>query len=1191
MNNRGIRSFGALFLVLLFLMGAWVVHPGWSVQAQQGKPIQGVIAHDGKVTIVPDATVTLTNVHSLVNLTASTGRGNGKLYKFTTDATPGLTPGYYSIKVTASGYFDNGTKQPFRYDGDTLIQLDFNLTKWPDRNNTLDVLVTDTYHTAHNESIYFPRHDVASEETVTTFATPPDHITLANTPVVRITSLYFSDSNSGEKRYLYSNEYQFPPPSQWNGRVNILNSTLAGKLATHGPPYSLIAKYTYTATTGQLNHTPVAELPYMVFKNNSVWDPADWDVDINLGTLTINRNFIWGTDSVSMSWDSTEGLSDARVTLYEPVRKQVIDGRNSNGQGWANFSIWTGNWEVWASKADYETTVKQFSVPSNQTVRVAMPSGIYVDGSISDRVIGFLTDDSKFHAVAYLYNINQLTPPVRKVVKATVTKGTFTFKAYPGQFLLIVDADWHKASVTRLDIGTEGMTVPTIYLDISLEEKVDAVMAFKQDNWSLMSVYQNYTLNRDSQIPGLELSFIRDAFLQIDYTLGNRNGTLTSDEVNKFAISLQQNGSSYINTDDLLTTNGYMYLSNKISDSSSADTEFTATPDIDPMRSQPIWINTTTRYTVKDTSYIPYMKPQYYVNFTGAWDTNTTVYRNNTYTVDLPHRYEMTETTSKSPGLEIKNFTRIELDPGTGTGSPTANMIIKLSENGTARARVKGPAGNFQELNTSLDNYTAVVMASYNITYSADQSTDPIGKISDANFTWFFGLANDYRYGMDAVYNYTAGGRHDNCNLTITEAGGNMTYRSFHIIVDDTPPVARIWANRSAGGSTANANGTTLRVNTSQMTRFDSLRSIDKTYLTYDGSIASAHWDFNGDGIEDGVQSPGKIVNHSFETPGNFTLKMWVFDSVGHRSVNATMQLIVNDTTPPQINFVIYDSPTATIAATQLTEGIQYYFNASSTTDNYDSINNLTFTWDFGDGSTNITGKGLAGYNVTHTWAVFNNSYIVKLNVSDTGFYQNTPNYDVLSKDETVQAATAKRPSILIKIGSFSASPSDPEEGQDVTITVTVNNDKSHGRASNVGVKLSVRTGSTYSEVSISPKFLNNSVEVNNSLEPGQDKQIRFVWKADTPGSRSLKVTVTDPEEPYTWADDNKIEGTVNVKEAGWKMPLIIFGFIFVIFGIPILWYVIKRVRAGELKLPRRKKGEEGESKKEEVEKKEKKRL
>ncbi len=1188
MNNRGIRSFGALFLVLLFLMGAWVMHPGWSVQAQQGKPIQGVIAQDGNVTIVPDATVTLINVHSLVNLTATTGRGNGKLYKFT-DA----TPGYYSIKVTASGYFDTGTKQPFRYDGDTLIQMDFNLTKWPDRNLTLDVLITDTFHAPHNESIYFQRYDITGKDIIASFDT--DHAFIPDTPVVRINRLTFSDQN-GPTYVLPRTEYNLA--NQWSGRVDISNTSLYPKLAQHGSPYALKADYTYTSTSGQLNHTPVADMPYMVFKNSNVWDNAsgDWAVDINLGTLTINRNFIWGTDSISMSWDSTEGLSGARVTLYEPVRKQVIDGRNSNSQGWANFSVWIGNWEVWASKADYETTVKQFQqfpTPNNQTVRIAMPSGIWVEGSISDRVIGFLDDQTKYHAVAYLYNINPFTSPARKVVKATVTRGSFLFKAYPGTFLLIVDADWHKASVTQLDVGTEGIPVQTIYLDISLEEKVDAVMAFKQDNWSLMSIYQNYTLNRDSQIPWLDLSFIRDAFLQIDYTLGNKDGRLTSDEVDKFGASMQQNGSWYINTDGLLTTNGYKYLSNKISDSSSADTEFTATPDIDlsESRSQPIWINTTTRYTVKDTTYIPYMKPQYYVNFTGAWDTNTTVYRNNTYTVDLPNRYEMTDT-SKSPGLKLTNFTRIELDPETGTGNPTANMIIQLSENGTARARVKGPAGNFQELNTSLDNYTAVVMANYNITYSADQSTDPIGKISDANFTWFFGIAGDYRYGMDAVYNYTAGGRYDNCLLTVREAGGNITTRPFHIIMDDTPPIARLWTNRSAGGSTANANGTTLGVNESIMTRFDSLRSIDKTYLSYDGSIARAHWDFNGDGIEDGVQSPGKIVNHSFETPGNFTLKMWVFDSVGHRSVNATMQIIVNDTTPPQINFVVYDSATATTPVTQLTENVDYFFNATSTTDNYDSLANLTFTWDFGDGSANITGLGRNGtYNVTHPYAVFNNSYKVKLNVSDTGFYQNTPNYDVLIKDLTVQAATTKRPSISIKIGSFSASPNDPEEGQDVTITVTVSNDKSHGRASNVGVKLSVRTGSTYSEVSISPKFLNNSVEVNNSLEPGQDKQIQFVWKADTTGSRSLKVTVTDQEEPYTWASDNSIEGTVNVKEAGWKMPLIIFGFIFVIIGIPILWYVIKRVRAGELKLPRRHKGEEGESKKEEVAKKEKKRL
>ena len=1190
MKTRGMRTFGALFLVLLFLMGAWIVHPGWSVQADQGKPIQGIIAHDGNVTIVPSATVTLSNVHTLVNLTASTGPSYGKLYKFT-----GVTPGYYSIKVTASGYFDSGTKQPFRYDGYTLIQMDFNLTKWPDRNMTLDVLVTDTTHAPHNESVYFPRHSI-SEPTIATFNA--GNITLAKTPVVRITSLTFKDDN-GDTYVLPPIEYNLM--NQWSGSVHISNGTLWPMLAQHGSPYSLTAVYIYTATTGQLNHTPVAELPYMVFKNYANWNSNgnDWDVDINLGTLTINRNLTWGSDTISMSWDSTEGLAGARVNLVETNRTQIIDGKNSNSQGWANFSVWAGNWEVRASKATYETTVKFFSA-GNQTVRIALPSGIDVWGSISDRVIGWLDDVSKTNPVAYLYNIDPLASPARKVVKATTPgDGSFLFKAYPGQFLLIVDADWHTASVSRVNVGTQPLNLSTTFLEVSPDENVSTVMAFKKDNYSFMNVFENYTLNRDSQIPWLDLSYLRDAYLQIDYSLGNKNGTLTADEIEKFRVSMQQNGSSYINTYGVnadgslkLNTNSYMYLSNKINDPSSADTEYAVTADIDQTRSQPIWINATTRYTVKGTDYIPYMNPKYYVNFTGTWDTNSTVYRNNTYLIDLPYRYEMTDVTSKSSGLEIKNFTRIELDPKTGTtGAPSANLIVQLSENGTARARVKGPAGYFQELNTTLENYTAVVMANYNISYSADQSTDPIGKISDANFTWFFGITGDFRYGMDVVYNYTSGGRHDNCNLTVREAGGNYTYRTFHIIADDTPPIARLWTNRSAGGATAHANGTTISVNESKLTRFDSLRSIDKTYLSYDGTIASAHWDFDGDGIEDSVQTPGKIVNHSYVKPGDFTLKMWVFDSVGHRSANATMHVIVNDTSPPNVDFVIYSDQAETTVVTTLTEGVPYYFNASSTTDNYDSIENLTYRWDWGDGTNTSWVKGRDGYNVTHTYDVFNNSYELHLNVTDTGFLGNTPNYYNLTKSLTVQAATTKRPSISIKIGSFSANPSDPEEGVDVTITVTVNNDASHGRASNVGVKLSVRTGSTWNEVSINPKFYNNSAEVNNSLEPGQDKQITFVWKADTPGSRALRVTVTDPEEPYTWASDNSIEGTVNVKEAGWKVPAIIIGVIFVIFGLPIIWYLVKRARAGELHLPRRQKGEEEESEKEEVEKKEKKRL
>ena len=1182
MKTRGMRTFGALFLVLLFLMGAWATRPGWSAQAQQGKPIQGEVSQLGNVTVIPDATVTLTNVHSLANTTEYTGRGtNSKLYKFT-DA----EPGYYSMKVTAPGYFDNNTG-PFRYDGNTLIQMDFKMVKWPERNESVDVLVTETSLASHNETLFFPRTGVQKEETIATFTA--NHVVLSHTPIVSIQPPEFYNSNPGDpvSRTLLPAEYQLT--DQWSGWVQINNATIAAALAARGPPYSLKITYTYTATTTHLNHTPVAEAPYMVFKNGGVWPTSsgDWTLDINLGTLTINQNLVWGSDSVSMAWNSTEEIAGAKVTLYDPVHKQVIDSANSNTKGWANFSAWVDNWEIWASKKDYETVVKPVAVADSMTARVQMPFGIYIDGAASDTVKGYLFDENP---VAFLYNIDPLTPPAKKVITAEVNKATFTFKAYRGSFLLIVDADWHKASVSRVDVlNSNGMGLGPINLDVSPEERVSTVMAYQSANWSLVNIYQNFTLNRDSKIPGLEIPQIRDAFLQIDYTLGNKDGTLDSNEVVMFGQWLQKNGPKFINTDGLLTTNGKTYLSNKIADSTSADTEYVVTPNIDQLRSQPIWINTTTHYTVSNSAWIAYNKSQYYVNFTGAWDTNTTVYHNNTYVIDLPKRYEMTETTSRSQGLEIENFTRIELDPKTGIGSPKADMIVRLSANGTARVRVKGPAGHFQELNTTLENYTAVVMAKFNITYSADQSSDPVGKIADANFTWDFGEGFK-RYGMDVEYNYTVGMRHDNCLLTVREAGGNITTRPFHIIVDSLSPVAKIWTNRSAGDSTKDANGTTLRVNESMLFRLDATRSTDKTYSTYTGTVAEAHWDFNGDGIEDNVPSPGKITNYSYEKPGTYTLKMWVIDSVGHRSVNATMTLIVNDTSPPNPDFVIYDSPTSNTPVTTLTEGVQYIFNASRTTDNYDSLANLTFSWDFGDGNYLNNTQGLAGYNVTHTYAIFNTSYKIKLNVTDKGFDQKTPNYKVLIKDQTVQADVKKRPSISVKIGSFSADPSNPEEGQDVTVTITITNDKNHGRASNVGVKLSVRSGATYNQVDIGPKFYNNSIEVNNSLEPGQDKQVKFTWKADTMGNRVLKVTITDQEEPYTWASDNSIEGTVNVKEAGWKMPLIIFGFIFVIFGIPILWYVIKKFRAGEWSLPRRGKAEEGEAPEKE-ETKEKKRL
>src|SRR3989442_15941510 len=112
-------------------------------------------------------------------------------------------------------------------------------------------------------------------------------------------------------------------------------------------------------------------------------------------------------------------------------------------------------------------------------------------------------------------------------------------------------------------------------------------------------------------------------------------------------------------------------------------------------------------------------------------------------------------------------------------------------------AMVAGPSGKFYVYDDTMKNYTAIVAADTNITFSAEQSTDPIGNIRDANFTWrFMNNTNpngNKGYNITSTFNYSSnllgGSQFFVVNLTVHEAGRNFTYRDIKVYVDDTPPI------------------------------------------------------------------------------------------------------------------------------------------------------------------------------------------------------------------------------------------------------------------------------------------------------------------------------------------------------------------------------------------------------------------
>jgi PKD repeat protein len=133
---------------------------------------------------------------------------------------------------------------------------------------------------------------------------------------------------------------------------------------------------------------------------------------------------------------------------------------------------------------------------------------------------------------------------------------------------------------------------------------------------------------------------------------------------------------------------------------------------------------------------------------------------------------------------------------------------------------------------------------------------------------------------------------------------------------------------------------------------FDATSSydVDKQNLSY-------LWDFG-----DGETSTEPVVTHIYEKGGQYTVKLTVTDDSGLPCDSASTTQTVYVNTPPKASF---------IGPSKVCKDDGVSFDASATTD--DTPENLTYLWNFGDGSrgegekvSHVYGKG-GSYNVTLT--------------------------------------------------------------------------------------------------------------------------------------------------------------------------------------------------------------------------------
>ncbi|MFQ6012076.1 MAG: PKD domain-containing protein [Thermoplasmata archaeon] len=839
-------------------------------------------------------------------------------------------------------------------------------------------------------------------------------------------------------------------------------------------------------------------------------------------------------------------LAGAVVEVVNATRGQSLGTGATNTTGDANFTLWAGTFDVRVENTGFETEViEDFSLTVNDTLPVILDPGVLLVGLAQAPDLSFIDAG----LVAFLYNTDGGIPAAKRLIPANITGSSYTFFAYPGTFILIVDADGRAANITTITVTVDAR-IDRI-LEPSPDERVDIEIRYPSGDWNRLNLWRNLTFNNDSTFPGLPFAQVRNLRLQIDLALGDGNGILNATERDAFRTYLLEAGPKHVDTESFFTTNSQAYRS----DLNGGVTDYNVSFASFDLTAGPVQVASLANYTAIDPT-IPADEERYFVNVTAPHDMEADVRVNTTYAVQVVPGYErVAETITGS--VEVQSYVRIVLDPVVAPGDFRVDMEVAKSVAGTARVLVVAPPDRFTETNASVENYTAIVPTNESMTFSAEESTDPNspdGRVNpDSNFTWAFTNLTipqtETAFGIRPNVTFSLMGNYSG-NLTVEEVGKNVTFRNFTLHVDGIPPIAFMENNVTGFG--IDANNTTISIQEGDVVQFFAGNSTDRVHDEMVGVVRFYRWDFDGDGV---VDATGKSVDWTFDQPGEFTVNLTVVDQAGHESLNATLTAVVADTSPPVVEFRILDEDFQEV--TGLVEKIPYFFDGTDTVDNLDSLANLSFSWDFDDGNTTT------GANVTYAYDRFG-TYTVTLTVTDQA-----GNEGNATRSITVGVEPKDRPDLAIEPNVMRIDPASPEESTffgvvSLFISFNVTNEPNRAPADNVQVTFfAFQFGQAPEIRTITPVFRDaNGTPTDNTLDAGETKTVEFTWITGPLGNYTLRANVTDPEEPDLFVGPrNSVERQVDVREAAWKQPLLIGSIVAVIVGIPVALFLRRRLR------------------------------
>ena len=222
--------------------------------------------------------------------------------------------------------------------------------------------------------------------------------------------------------------------------------------------------------------------------------------------------------------------------------------------------------------------------------------------------------------------------------------------------------------------------------------------------------------------------------------------------------------------------------------------------------------------------------------------------------------------------------------------------------------------------------------------------TDTASDVSYMTFSWDFGDGNKTGWATSAgaVHSYTRGGRY-NAVLRAQDPEGAVSSAAVNLTIRNEPPSVRLL---SPGGSAFNEDE-----DVRFLAEADDSES-DRQHLSFIWEI-------------DGVIHSGRDIHRSFSTEGTHKYALKVLDHEGASTIARGSVTIINPA--PNLR--------ASLSPVKIQAGGSVNFSAGSS-DTASDLENLSFSWKFGDGTGSTQDTG------SHVYAS-PGTYMVKVTVED----------------------------------------------------------------------------------------------------------------------------------------------------------------------------------------------------------------